>query len=255
MAEVEEGSALRTEAGAGTAGASGVRGTAGATGPRTPAAVLWDMDGTLVDSEPYWMEAEAELVARHGGTWTHEDALGLVGNPLEVSAAVLLEAGVRLEVPQILTFLVTTVARRISEHVPWRPGALELLVAVREAGIPCALVTMSYRELAVPLVAAAPAGAFDQLVCGDDVRRGKPDPEPYLRAAQLLGVDARDCVAVEDSPPGIASALAAGATTLGVEAVVPVRPAPGLNRVATLAGVDVELLRRMHGGELVDRMP
>ncbi|BDZ43507.1 haloacid dehalogenase [Paraoerskovia sediminicola] len=219
-----------------------------------PAAVLWDMDGTLVDSEPYWIAAETALVAAHGGSWSHEQALGLVGNPLEVSARVLQESGVRLGTQEIVAHLVRSVAEQITARVPWRAGALELLSELRAADIRCALVTMSYRDLALPLVAAAPAGSFEVVVCGDDVDQGKPHPEPYLRAARLLGVPIGDCVAIEDSPPGIASASAAGATTIGVQAVVPVAAAPGLSRLAGLEGVGVDLLRRIHGGAVVDEL-
>lgn len=217
-----------------------------------PAALLLDMDGTLIDSEPYWMQAEQDLVAQHGGTWTHEDALALVGNPLELSAHTLQRAGVRLEVGEIVDFLLTSVAEQVRAHVPWRPGARELLVTARDAGIPCALVTMSYRVLADCLLQVAPHGAFDASVCGDDVTHGKPDPEPYLRAADLLGVDVRACVAIEDSPPGISSALASGAATLGVPAIVPVPSRDGLSRIASLVDLDLPLLRRLVAGETVD---
>lgn len=220
-----------------------------------PAAVLWDMDGTLVDTEPYWIAAEHELVDAHGGTWTLEDALSLVGNPLVVSARILRErGGVDLPDEEIVAFLVRRVVEQLRVEVPWQPGARELLVALREAGVPCALVTMSYREIAEPVAALAPEGSFATLVCGDEVERGKPDPEPYLLAAERLGVDVARCVAIEDSPAGIASGLAAGARTLGVEAVVPVRPAPGLSRTPTLEAIDLGALARIVSGETVDLM-
>ena len=227
----------------------------GPGGRPLPEAVLWDMDGTLVDTEPYWMAAERELVAAHGGTWSHEDALSLVGNPLVVSARILRErGGVDLTDEQIVEFLIGRVIDQVRVEVPWQPGARELLAALRDAGVPCALVTMSYRSLAEPVVELAPEGAFSVLVCGDEVERGKPDPEPYLLAAQHLGVDVTRCVAIEDSPAGIASARAAGAATLGVEAVVPVLPAPGLSRTPSLELVDLGLLARLVSGEVVDLM-
>lgn len=216
-----------------------------------PAAVLWDMDGTLVDTEPYWIAAEHELVAEHGGTWTHAQALQLVGNPLEVSAAVLQEAGVDLPVPEIVTRLLTRVTAQVHDGVPWRPGARELLGSLAEAGVPCALVTMSYAVLAEAVTAHVP-GAFATLVTGDQVTRGKPDPEPYLVAARRLGVRVEDCVAIEDSPAGIGSALAAGARTLGVEAVLPVEPREGLSRAVTLADVDLAVVRRLAAGEVLE---
>ncbi|PRZ03431.1 HAD superfamily hydrolase (TIGR01509 family) [Isoptericola sp. CG 20/1183] len=216
-----------------------------------PAAVLWDMDGTLVDTEPYWIAAEHELVAEHGGTWTHAQALQLVGNPLEVSAAVLRDAGVDLPVAQIVERLLTRVTAQVRDDVPWRPGARALLDALAAADVPCALVTMSYTVLAEAVTAHVP-GAFATLVTGDQVARGKPDPEPYLVAARRLGVRPSECVAIEDSPTGLTSALAAGARTLGVEAVLPIEAREGLSRAASLTDVDLAFLRRMAAGEVLD---
>lgn len=219
-----------------------------------PQAVLWDLDGTLVNSEPYWMAAETELVAAHGGSWSYEDGLALVGRPLLESARIIAERGpVPLPAATIVDHLVAGVAARLAAAVPWQPGARELLADLRAAGVPCAMVTMSYRVLAEAVTAGAP-GLFDVLVCGDEVTHGKPHPEPYLRAAQALGVDVARCVAVEDSRPGIASALASGARTVGVEVVVPVEPAPGLSRVASLTQLDLDALRAVVAGEVIDRL-
>jgi HAD superfamily hydrolase (TIGR01509 family) len=217
-----------------------------------PAAVLWDMDGTLIDTEPYWMAAETELVEAHGGTWRHEDALQMIGSPLLPAAEVLRGRGVDLPAEQIVDYLIGRVAEEVEREVPWQPGARELLTALAAAGVPCALVTMSYRRLADVLVAAAPAGVFGVVVAGDDVTHGKPHPEAYLTAARLLGVDVQDCVAVEDSPTGIASALASGARTVGVEAMLPVAPAPGLSRVTSLADLDLVDLARVAEGSVLD---
>ena len=221
--------------------------------PALPTAVLWDMDGTLIDSEPYWIAAEIELVGAHGGVWSHQDALGLIGNALPDSAQILREHGVDLDGAQITEFLLHRVARQVARAVPWQPGALGLLTALAAAGVPCALVTSSYRMLTAPLVAAAP-GVFGAVVGGDDVTHGKPHPEPYLRAAALLGVDPRDCVAVEDSPPGIRSALDSGARTIGVRGLVPVAPQPGLSRVASLADLTVHDLCLVARGDVLDRL-
>ena len=219
-----------------------------------PAAVLWDMDGTLVDTEPYWIAAEAELLQAHGGSWSHEEGLALVGHSLAESAEILRSRGVDLSARQLIASLVRQVTDEVSRAVPWQPGAFELLTALAAADVPCALVTSSYRTMTAPLVAAAPAGVFGAIVAGDDVTHGKPHPEAYLRAATLLGVDARDCVALEDSPVGIASAVAAGARTIGVEAMLPIAPAPGLSRVATLVGLTLADLGRVARGEVLDRL-
>jgi len=225
---------------------------AGADPRPAPAAVLWDMDGTLIDTEPYWMAAETELVEAHGGSWGHEQGLAMVGQPLLVSARILREHGVDLPPEQIVDFLLGRVVEEVERHVPWQPGARELLVALADAGVPCALVTMSYRSLADTFVAAAPAGVFGTVVTGDAVTHGKPHPEAYLTAAARLGVDPARCVAVEDSPAGIGSAMAAGARTIGVEAMLPVDPRPGLSRVASLADLGLADLARVADGDVLD---
>lgn len=187
-----------------------------------PAAVFWDMDGTLVDTEPYWMASEQELVASFGGTWTHDDGLLLVGLGLWNSAEILRSRGVDLPADEIVHWLTERVRERlVSQGVPWRPGARELLRSLRERGVRTALVTMSIRSMAEQIVAAIPFDAFDVIVSGDEVEEPKPHPEPYLRAAELLGVEARDAVAIEDSLVGLASAVASGATTIGVPHIVP----------------------------------
>jgi HAD superfamily hydrolase (TIGR01509 family) len=194
------------------------------------AAVLWDMDGTLVDTEPYWIEVEQELVESHGGVWTREDAMQLVGNDLVDSGRYIREhGGVDLPAEEIVELLLDGVVRHIEESVPWRPGARELLAALRDDGVPCALVTMSYERFVAPVLAALPKGSFDVVVTGDAVSRGKPHPEPYLHAARLLGVAPDSCVAIEDSNTGARSAEAAGCLVLVVENHVPV--APGERRV------------------------
>ena len=211
-----------------------------------PAAVLWDMDGTLVDTEPYWFDVEYELVAEFGGAWTEADAHSLVGFDLLDSAHELrTRGGVQLEPVEIVERLLDGVVRRVADRLPWRPGAPELLAECVAAGVPCVLVTMSWRRFADAVIAAAPPGSFVTSVTGDEVSNGKPDPEPYLAAVAALGVDPAACVAVEDSPTGVAAALAAGCATLGVPHVVPVAPAPGLTLVDSLVGIGLADLRRL----------
>jgi HAD superfamily hydrolase (TIGR01509 family) len=218
-----------------------------------PAAVLWDMDGTLIDSEPYWIAAETELCAKFGVAWTHEDGLQLVGNSLESSAKVLRERGVLMPLDDIIAYLINRVTMQVRERAPWQQDAFDLLNAVLAAGIPCALVTMSYRQLADALLARVPE-AFAVVVTGDEVSKGKPDPEAYLVAAKRLGVDITQCVAFEDSIAGVASALASGARTVGVERLIPIEARDGLSRVATLAGLTVDDVRDIAAGSVIDRL-
>jgi HAD superfamily hydrolase (TIGR01509 family) len=205
-------------------------------------AVLWDMDGTIVDTEPYWFAAEHAVVAEHGDYWTDDLARSVVGFDLLDSGRFMIEhGGVRLTPLEIVELLLDSVVSELKREVPWRPGARELLADVRTAGIPTALVTMSWRRFADEVVNALPTGSFDASVVGDDVERGKPHPDAYLLAAERLGVDITKCVAIEDSPTGVASALAAGAIVLAVPHHVDVPMRHDVNgrmiRRDTLAGI------------------
>lgn len=211
------------------------------------AAVLWDMDGTLVDTEPYWMAAETPLVERFGGTWTHEQALGMVGLALEDSARLLQGAGVPWSADEIIAYLTDEVLRQLADTgVPFRPGARELLADLRAAGVKTALVTMSMRRMALSIADLIDFPAFDVIVAGDDVERPKPHPDPYLQAASALGVDIADTVAIEDSPNGLRSAIASGAVALGVPLMVPLDGVGADALWPTLAGRTTSDLRALH---------
>ena len=192
-------------------------------GTALPEAVLWDMDGTLVDTEPYWIEAEFELASRHGGSWSREHALNLVGGDLLDSGRYIREhMGIDVEPAEIVEQLLDSVVARVEQAVPWRPGARELLADLAERGVPCALVTMSYRRFVAPVLDALPADTFRVVVTGDGVSHGKPHPEPYLKAARELRVDPATCLAIEDSNTGARSAETAGCVVLVVPSHVPV---------------------------------
>jgi len=217
-----------------------------------PDAVLWDMDGTIVDTEPYWIEAEFELVAEFGGSWSQELAHSVVGLDLRDTAKVLQRrGGVDLPIDAIVNRLLDGVIDRFRRRVPWRPGARELLALTRKNGIPNALVTMSWKRFADAVVKALPPGTFDVVVTGDDVAHGKPHPEPYRKAAALLGVKPANCLAFEDSPTGVRSAVAAGCRTIAVPNAVDVPKGRGYTRVESLIdlnphdlGIDSPLWRK-----------
>lgn len=208
-----------------------------------PRAVLWDMDGTLVDTEPYWIATEFEMAERYGGTWSEADALNLVGNDLLSSGRYIREhMGIDLAPEQIVEELLDGVVRRVEESVPWRPGAVDLVERVRAAGVPCALVTMSYDRFVAPILAQLPPETFRVVVTGDRVTQGKPHPEPYLTAAAALGLAPEDCVAIEDSNTGAKSAEAAGCLVLVVENHVPVLPGERRVFADTLEDLDLAAL-------------
>jgi HAD superfamily hydrolase (TIGR01509 family) len=201
-----------------------------------PAAVLWDMDGTILDSEPYWMSAETSLVESWGGAWSHELGLTLVGLGLNNSAQVLQDHGVGLTKAEIIDFLTNSVMEQVAVAIPWRPGARELLLELKELNVPTALVTMSFRSLAELVASSIGFHAFDVVVTGDEVSIPKPHPEAYLTAAQSLNVSIERCVAIEDSVPGVTSAVASGAFTISVPHLVEVPEAETHTTWNTLAG-------------------
>jgi len=213
-----------------------------------PAAVLWDMDGTLIDSEKLWDISLRELMIHLGAGELRQDVReALVGSNMRRTCEVLLtEAGLPVT-PEAITetgrWLSDRTAELFSTDLPWRPGAREALVSVRAGGVRTALVTSTERALTEVALDTIGREFFDVTVCGDEVDgRNKPDPWPYLTAARLLGVDARRCVAVEDSATGVASAEAAGCTVLAVPCDAPVPPGPRRILRDSLVGVDVDLL-------------
>jgi HAD superfamily hydrolase (TIGR01509 family) len=211
------------------------------------AAVLWDMDGTLVDTEPYWMAAETPLVESFGGTWSHEQALALVGLGLEDSARIFQSAGVQMGVRDIIDHLTDDVMAQLGKTgVPFRPGARELLADLRAAGIKTGLVTMSMRRMADTVVDLIDFEAFDVVIAGDDATRPKPFPDPYLQACAALGVSPAESVAIEDSPNGIRSAVASGAAVIGVPLMVSVAGAGAHAVWPTLEGRTAQDLASFH---------
>lgn len=188
-----------------------------------PKAVLWDMDGTLVDSEPYWLLSESALAEDYGKVWTQENGNELIGRSLYDSSAILKDRfDIKdLSAQQIVDRLTDSVLSKLQHSLPWRPGALELLMELKQAGVKTALVTMSMRRMALAVAEAIPFQAFDVVVAGDDVTHGKPHPEPYQKAAALLGFEPAECIAIEDSVTGLRSAEAAGCLPLGIVNLMP----------------------------------
>ncbi|MCM3521538.1 HAD family phosphatase [Curtobacterium sp. P97] len=220
-----------------------------------PAAVLWDMDGTIIDTEPIWQQSQVELTDRYGAEWSHEDGLSLVGSGLERSGEILRDRGVDMEVEEIVLWMTDYVTQRLQGgELPWRPGARELVEELHDRGIPTALVTMSRRTMALVTADALGARGFRVVVAGDDVDRPKPHPDAYLAAAAQLGVDPTACIAIEDSATGVASAVASGAVTVAVEHIVPLSEIAGGDvHLTTLADVDVDRLVELTSPALAAR--
>ena len=204
------------------------------------------MDGLLVDTEPLWFEAEAEVMARLGAPWTKEDQEQLLGGSMDNTVGYLLAKATRPASPaEVARWMTDGMLKRAAEgRVIVRPGARELLEAVAAAGIPYALVTGSQRPF-TEAVLTSTGFRFPVTVTGDDVTRAKPDPEPYLLAAKLLNADPGNCVALEDSPNGVASATAAGCRVIAVPSLLPIPPAAGRLVVPSLSDLSPTTLRAM----------
>jgi HAD superfamily hydrolase (TIGR01509 family) len=216
-----------------------------------PGAVLFDMDGLLVDSEPIWTIAEQKVSQALGGEFTPELKARMIGKRIDLAVGILLDglatpkaqAADPIEVGQLL---MTEMAELLTEHVPLQPGAVELLDALAAARVPLALVSSSYRLLVDAALKSVGAHRFLVSIAGDEVTHGKPDPEPYVTAARALGVVAPRCVVLEDAPAGMHSAVAAGCACVYVPTFADDEPLPDRVVVrSSLHEVDLALLSRL----------
>lgn len=209
-----------------------------------PTAVLFDMDGTLIDSEPVWFETEVRLLAERGFDLGAEHWERVLGQPNEVACNYLIEvSGVSLTWRELSELIETAMVEQLSQGLDLLPGAKDLLVELQAAGVPTALVSASSRRIVDACLGAIGADFFRHTVSGDDVVRSKPAPEPYLLAARLLGVDPAGCVVIEDSPIGVTAGAAAGCRVLAVpHADVTVPDHPRVSRVGSLDGIDLAYL-------------
>jgi HAD superfamily hydrolase (TIGR01509 family) len=217
------------------------------TSADTPAAVLWDMDGTLVDSEKVWTVSLADTAHWLGGELSTAAREDMVGSNMARTLVIMFDdLGLERDPARMVQaeqWMTARTGELFASGLEWRPGALDALRMVRAAGWPMALVTNTGRALTEMALESIGREHFTTTVCGDEVPRGKPDPDPYLRAAELLGVDARQCLAVEDSPTGSLAAERAGAAVLVVPCEVPVPAGPRRVHRVSLEGLTAEDVR------------
>ena len=211
-------------------------------------AVLFDMDGLLVDTEPIWFRAEVATMSALGGTWSEPDQLNILGGSLADAARYFRHrSGTATTEDEIAAMLVDAMVGYLSsEPIPLQPGASALVAEVAAAGVPIALVSNSVRRIVDPTLAAlrtAGLPEFGVVIAGDEVARNKPDPLPYRTAAERLGADIRSSVVLEDSPNGVRAGLAAGAVVVAVPHGAPVQPSPGVHVRGSLVGLTVADLR------------
>ena len=208
-------------------------------------AVLWDLDGTLVDSEPYWIRTEMEVAARNGGTWTQQDGLSVVGKPVGYTLERMIAAGVDLSADQLRAEIFVAMSSAVrTRGVPYRPGARELRRQLAAAGVAQALVTMSFGPYVQALLEQL--DPFDAVLTGDRVEHGKPAPDIYLAALAALGLRPAQALALEDSDSGAGAILAAGVTPVVVPYLVDIPQDPRLVRISSLEGVTAHSLALLH---------
>lgn len=209
-----------------------------------PQAVLFDHDGTLVDTEPQWAQAKRAVAEHYGQSWSVTDDHATLGGTVQDAARTFVDRGAPDSVEEITERLAQHVLESMGDEIPFLPGVRALLVELRDAGIPAAIVTNALTVIARHTAEGAPE-VLTRIVSHDDVTRAKPDPEPYLRGAELLGVEPRNCVAVEDSEPGVRAAVAAGMTVVVVPGDKPVPDGPHRVFVDSHEDVTLEFLRSL----------
>jgi len=209
----------------------------------TAAAVLFDMDGLLVDSEPVWYAVETAAVERLGGTWAPEHQVALIGGTLDASCRYMIaHTGADITVDELSAQLVEEMVRRFRADLPVHEGALELVDAVRARGVPTGLVSSSYRMLVDAALDRLGRHRFDVTVAGDEVTCGKPDPEPYLTACEQLRVAPHATVVLEDAASGVAAAEAAGCVVVAVPSVAAIDATPRRAVVDRLLDIELDWL-------------
>lgn len=213
----------------------------------TPAAVLWDMDGTLVETESYWISAQSGLLVRHGlPPLTPEQDEALVGSSLPAAARLFQELGVPMSIAEIVETISNEVIELVEGGLTLRPGAMSLLDDLRTNGVPTAIVTNSGRALVEAVLPHLAGHEFDHIVTCEDVINGKPDPEGYLLAAERLGVASEHCIVLEDSVNGLGGAVAARSVPIGIPFELALAPADEYILLESLHGVDWDALRSLY---------
>jgi len=206
-------------------------------------AILFDMDGTLIDSEPLWLESEIEIMAELGCHWDQQDQINCLGGPMEKTENYMQERSNNIKpFGYFAKQLDDVMEQKLATKLDLIPNALEILNECKKSDIKIALVTASTGRLMRAVLKRFPAGIFDTTVSYDDVKRSKPDPEPYLLAAKTLGVEIENCVVLEDSLTGVQSGLTAGAQVIGLPHLVQMPSNPNLRVIESLSEINIEKL-------------
>ena len=206
-------------------------------------AILFDMDGTLIDSEPLWLEAEIEIMEELGCNWDQQDQINCLGGPIDKTENYMQDRSNNIKPFGYFTKKLDDVMeKKLSTKLNLIPNALEIINDCKRSELKIALVTASSGRLMRAVLKRFPVGIFDTTVSYDDVKRSKPDPEPYLLASKTLGVDITNCVVIEDSLTGVQSGLSAGAQVIGIPHLVKMPSNPNLRVVESLSEINMDRL-------------
>jgi HAD superfamily hydrolase (TIGR01509 family) len=206
-------------------------------------AVFFDMDGTIIDSEPLWLEAEIQVMAELGFHWDSQDQINCLGGPMERTEKYMQERSGNIKPFGYFAKRLNQVMKeKFEKELVVIPGALELIQHCKQHGLKTGLVTASGRDLMLSAVKQFPEGAFDVCISRDDVKNSKPDPEPYLRAARDLNINIANCVILEDSLTGVTSAVSSGAQVIAVSHLIETPQQPNLSIVRSIREINIDLL-------------
>lgn len=219
-----------------------------------PEAVLWDMDGTLVNTEPAWRKVEEQTVNALGGTFSLTAVEDLIGLSLPLCARFMQERmGVKASVPEIVDQLDKRMQRELRDNdAEWCAGALEAIEIFAGLGIPMALVTSSPYAMTSAVLEKLPQGTFAGAITGDRVENSKPHPEPYLLGAELTGADISRTLIFEDSVIGLTAAVASGGVAVAIPNQIPIPASTEYSRLSSLTQLDELVLERLGRREIVD---
>jgi HAD superfamily hydrolase (TIGR01509 family) len=206
-------------------------------------AILFDMDGTIIDSEPLWLEAEIKVMAELGFYWDFQDQINYLGGPMDRTEKYMQERSGNIKPYGYFRERLNQVMKeKFDKELVVIPGALELIKDCKQHGVKTALVTASGRDLMMSAVKRFPDDAFDVCISRDDVKNSKPDPEPYLKAAIQLNVDISKCIIFEDSVTGLTSAISSGAQVIAVSHLIEIPEQPNVLIVESINEITFNFL-------------
>jgi HAD superfamily hydrolase (TIGR01509 family) len=198
-------------------------------------AVFFDMDGLMVDSEPEWFLSEIEVTKPFGYTWLESDQIACLGGPLSKVGQYMFDKCGQQNSPEYFTqTLIDTQVARMRGNSPTMPGAVKLVRELQSHGVKTALVSASPRNIVDAVLDNLGHDLFPFSISSDDVVKTKPDPEAYLKAADMSGTNISNCLVFEDSITGMSAAIASGAYLIAVPHLVSIEESPRVRVIRSL---------------------